>query len=344
MNNNPSLKSSTISRQHKLLFIVGNPRSGTKLLRHILNQNPEIAMTTNENEFLPYLIKFSESGSLSKPEGFDRLFEYLILEDYFAHRLLEGYGATNFELWRESCDSHFVRDIFQAFLKLEVDGAKYSKVLGDKSPGNIWIIQTLLDHFPNACFINIIRDPRAQAGSLKINFGKSPVLSAQNWKKSIDIWMETKTLYPKQLFELKYEDLTTSPEYWLRKLCKFIGVLYHSEMLAVDLNLKKKGYNFEGIRSPELDIFTRTLTSSEISQIESLCKSDMTRFGYNTISDLPKVKNSISVRNRIQESYLTIKQKLKLVWLILKRKDGVGILIRKLRLIRVRSLIMRNRW
>jgi len=39
------------------LFILGMPRSGTKLLRDLLNRNPKIGVPTSETDFIPYLIK-----------------------------------------------------------------------------------------------------------------------------------------------------------------------------------------------------------------------------------------------------------------------------------------------
>ena len=48
------------------LFLVGMPRSGTKLLRALLNRHPNISIMTNETEFLPYLVSHWESfGDLS---------------------------------------------------------------------------------------------------------------------------------------------------------------------------------------------------------------------------------------------------------------------------------------
>jgi len=154
--------------------------------------------------------------------------------------------------------------------------------------------------------------------------------------------MQTKTGNPIQLFELKYEDLTTSSEYWSRKLCNYIRVPCDLEMLVVDIDLKNKGSKSAGIRPPTLDILLRALTSSEISQVESLCEPGMERFGYNTVLAIPRVNNCIPEYNGVQEYYLSIKEKLKLVWLTLEQKGGVGSLIRRLRLFYIRSLIMRG--
>jgi len=39
------------------LFIIGMPRSGTKLLRDLMNQNPKIGIPAAETHFIPFMIK-----------------------------------------------------------------------------------------------------------------------------------------------------------------------------------------------------------------------------------------------------------------------------------------------
>mgnify|MGYP000529984615 CR=1 FL=1 len=53
------------------LFIVGMPRSGTKLLRDLLNQHPKIHIAEIETHFLPFWFsQWKEFGDLSEKENF----------------------------------------------------------------------------------------------------------------------------------------------------------------------------------------------------------------------------------------------------------------------------------
>ena len=53
------------------VFIIGIPRSGTTLLRNLLNRHPAIRLLTNETQFLPYWVsRWNEFGDLSNPEDF----------------------------------------------------------------------------------------------------------------------------------------------------------------------------------------------------------------------------------------------------------------------------------
>ena len=56
---------------HGPLFIIGMPRSGTKLLRGLLNQHPQIGIPLSETEFLPWLVKcFPDYGDISGRDAY----------------------------------------------------------------------------------------------------------------------------------------------------------------------------------------------------------------------------------------------------------------------------------
>ncbi|MCK6525680.1 sulfotransferase, partial [Myxococcota bacterium] len=53
------------------LFIVGAPRSGTKLFRDLLRQHPRVAIPLYETELLPRLIQIAPRfGDLADPARF----------------------------------------------------------------------------------------------------------------------------------------------------------------------------------------------------------------------------------------------------------------------------------
>ena len=61
-----------MSAFHGPLFVVGMPRSGTKLLRGLLNEHSRIGIPLNETEFLPHWLRsWSAFGDLSSRTAFD---------------------------------------------------------------------------------------------------------------------------------------------------------------------------------------------------------------------------------------------------------------------------------
>ena len=73
------------------LFIVGLPRSGTKLIRDLANRHTRIAIPVIETEFLPMLFEQWDAWTdLADPERFRAFHAALRSTPYF--RLMEAAG------------------------------------------------------------------------------------------------------------------------------------------------------------------------------------------------------------------------------------------------------------
>lgn len=329
------------SKDPQIVFLVGAPRSGTKLLRHLLDQNPKISMTTNETEFLPYLIRYVEDGGFNRPEGFQRFVKYLAYEDYFAHRKSEGYGETDFDAWHARCQGYSVSEVFSAFLIGDVDGADNASILGDKSPGYVRILPQILKEFPNAKILHIMRDPRSQVGSLRTTFGKPIRESAVAWCNAVDQVENLRNTCGDRILQLRYEDLTEVPEFWLRRICQFLRVPYHTDMLKVDKELERArpGNKPKRLRKAELKAYEHYLSLNEVKLVEAICKYAMVRNGYAPSGDAPVPAQISPLKARLSRSSGHVH----LAILTVKR-HGWAALIRKLRLARARRRILAGRW
>ena len=78
------------------LFIVGLPRSGTKLLRSLLNNHPEIGIPGAESQFLPYLYRrWAQFGDLSDSAKFHNFYAYATKLPYFVYMRQQGPGHAS---------------------------------------------------------------------------------------------------------------------------------------------------------------------------------------------------------------------------------------------------------
>ena len=85
------------------LFIIGMPRSGTKLLRGLLNEHPRIGIPISETEFFPYWIAhWQEFGDLSKKEHFLRFYKQMLAAPYFISCRRDG-RLIDVDRWFEWC-------------------------------------------------------------------------------------------------------------------------------------------------------------------------------------------------------------------------------------------------
>lgn len=324
-----------------ILMLTGCPRSGTKLLRYMLNQHSRIAMTTNETEFLPYLLRYCKDGKMDTAGGFERFSQYLRLETYFVNRQREHQEGPRFECWRSRCKSFIPAAMFEAFLRVETGQDSEEMLLGDKSPGYVRLIDEILDQFPNAKVLCILRDPRSQAGSLKVRFGKSPIISAEAWKAAAANIEAARTRCPDRVALIRYEDLTLKPREVMDELCAFLKMPYEAEMIRVDQQLETfhPDRGTHGLREADLTIYRTYLSEAEIASVEAIAGSAMERHGYAR-ENLEMSPRTIPPGRRLLER---IRGGAKLSWLMIRRY-GCSDLLRRVRLVWVRKRITAGRW
>lgn len=325
-----------------LLLVTGAPRSGTKLLRHLLDQHPSVDMTTNEAEFLPWVIDYCAQGGLERPGGFDRMVEYLRLEEYVAQRVLAGHAPVDFEALRASLRGASAGDVFRAFLECEVGPLRPGSYLGDKSPGFVRHLEKVMAALEEARVIHIVRDPRSQAGSLRRVFGKAPLYTAMAWQRAVREVELAAQRAPDRVLEVRYEDLTARPEETVRGLCGYLGLTFEPAMLEVREELESvpaPGSGALGIRPPRPRRYREHLSPGEIAGVEAICAEGMRRWGYAPESASAGVEPPGRARLEVSRRRGQLGLALRTL-----RRDGWRHLLRRIRLVRTRRAIERGAW
>jgi hypothetical protein len=127
---------------------------------------------------------------------------------------------------------------------------KNKPVMGEKTPGHLRYVTTIMEWFPNAKIIHMLRDPRAIFASelrrrkrthttpyiylKRINVLYILYILLQTtflWFEGIYRYSKHKRLYPENYYLLKFEDLIIDPEKTIRQVCDFLEVEYQDEML-----------------------------------------------------------------------------------------------------------------
>ncbi|MFT5681789.1 MAG: hypothetical protein ACI8RZ_002701, partial [Myxococcota bacterium] len=207
--------------------------SGTKLLRGLLNEHSRIGIPLNETEFLPHWLRsWEDFGDLSDPTAFAAFHAAVIGSVYFVHRLEEHGQQISAADWHARCTGFTPQAVFEALIRHDT-GVVPGDIWGDKSPGYLAHLLDLKSVFPAAKFIHIIRDARDYCMSMKQAFGKSTTRAAQRWQDRIAIARKQSASFTIDYAEVRYEDLVTTPEPHLRRLCEFLGVPFEPGMLSL---------------------------------------------------------------------------------------------------------------
>src|SRR5688572_4391082 len=121
------------------LFVVGMPRSGTKLLRELLMRHERICIPRTETEFFPELQAYvaHHGGDMSVRARFDRMYQWCQRFPYFRYAKRRG-ELIAADTWYAGCRGWGAAGIFEALVRHDVDAPFGSdRVWGDKSPSYI---------------------------------------------------------------------------------------------------------------------------------------------------------------------------------------------------------------
>src|SRR5262245_45697172 len=204
-------------------FVVGVSRSGTTLLRLMLDAHPVLAIPP-ETQFVPSMLRYC--ADLAK-EGVDEATaRKMVLDRFTRTRRWGDFGLPVAVLERrltaleEITPAGVVRSFFGAYAEL-IGKPRW----GSKSPGYVKAMARIARHLPEARFIHLIRDPRDVAVSLReVSWGPDDVgEAAADWRAKIERAREQAgELAPGTYLELRYEDLAERPEPALRAVADFI--------------------------------------------------------------------------------------------------------------------------
>lgn len=207
------------------VFIIGVGRSGTTLLRTLLDGHSQLCVTPEAHFVYPMLCysKHYDQG------GFD--------QTQFVHDLMRSGSFGHWHMTMQQLNS-LSSKVYSTKDALANIYAGYAQINGkpvaiDKTPSLTQHIAYLSEVFPDSRFVHMIRDGRDVAISqYEAGWTKSVYEAAVDWTVRTEIAYKTgQSLGTKRYVELRYEDLISKPSVELRKLCHWLGLQYESQMI-----------------------------------------------------------------------------------------------------------------
>ena len=221
-----------MDRARPPFFVVGSPRSGTKMLRELLNASPDLWISDVETGFIPRMTgEVARYGDLAVYENFVRLAEALRKTRAFWHWQRKGVVPEP-RRWFELCLHHdwpgVLAGLYHAVWEQEIPAPRqpWGEVLwGDKTPQYVAHVPLLADLFPEARFVHIVRDPRDCVSSAEKAWGNSPLRTAQEWTDQVTAGRAAGAALGRASYhELRYEDLLADVPGTLARIFDFLGV------------------------------------------------------------------------------------------------------------------------
>lgn len=267
------------------VFLVGMPRSGTKLLRDLLNRHPRIAIPEAETEFLPWLdLWVQEHGEPAHRKDFDHLWQTVRQQQFFAYRAESG-RPLDPDAWYSACQGATSAALFEALVRADTGTIGKDVIWGDKSPSYVDDIHLIHRLYPDACVIHLVRDVRDYCSSIRRAWGKNVLRAAQAWHEGVDAARQQGAVLTDRYIELRYEDLLADPEGQLRRICSRIGIDFQPAMLQLERATENLGrtQGAAHVVRGNAGRFREELSESELRAIERIAGATLRAFGYERL-------------------------------------------------------------
>ena len=264
------------------LFLIGMPRSGTKLLLALLNQSPRVAISTLETDFLPYWIENWRSyGDLSDRPTFVRFYNEATKLPHFANLASRDRGVGEQD-WYRSCRDYSVAGVFEALIRLEVAASPETDTIwGDKSPSYTRHVELLNSLFPEARFVHIVRDVRDYCLSINKAWGKNMIRAAQRWSDDVANARQVGNRLGNNYIEVRYEDLLADPRSTVERICATLGIDFDEDMTRLSWPTEVVG-DARGaeIKRDNVEKYAHQLDPATRRKIEAIAGELLESFGY----------------------------------------------------------------
>lgn len=262
------------------IVIVGCRRSGTTLLRTILEGHPDLLVHPDEPQF------FLE---LYRRYGFSKMNAKSAVE----HVLDHPYHAPNVHAQAFSGAGSKL-DLIE-LARLYVDDWKAGqgkKRLVLKHPQLVFHLEAVSRLFPGCTIINIIRDPRANVSSQRTRWPQFSVWTcAMYWRNAVRAAGVWGARHPERYLSISYEALVQDPEPTVRRLCDGLCLSFTERLLTFRQSEVMFGpggstqiKEFTAPDPSHKDLWKQRLSREDVQLIEYCCAQEMAELGYDPVT------------------------------------------------------------
>ncbi|MBI9036143.1 MAG: sulfotransferase [Bacteroidales bacterium] len=279
-------------------FVIGRPRTGTTLIRTLLDVHPNAMIPPEAPIILQFFGKYGRVSDWSK-EKLLEFYDDLMKEQEWVFLSIGNWPMDRDKLKRDllACEGKNtyanICKIVNGNYKPYVD--KDLVILGDKNPAYANKTKYLLKLYPDAKFVLIYRDHRDHIQSMnKVDFGNTIVpINAYRWRKYVRINQKLTAKYPDRFFSFRYEDFVANPKSYFRDMCDFLGIEHNDEVFefyklkekvrgSENLEMLEKYHSslFRPISTKNVGNWKETLTDDQVLMADAVVGKYAERAGY----------------------------------------------------------------
>lgn len=269
-------------------FVVGAQRSGTTMLRLMLNQHSRLCVPF-ESAFIPdFHRRLAEFGDLAQPAHLRALLDAIAATPF----VVKGRLVPDVQAVLERKPAAYPQLVDAIFSTLAA--ARGKPRWGDKTPSYVTEMDVLWELFPGCKFIHLVRDGRDVALSLRgLSWGsKDLVRVAQDWRWKVTLGRKMGEMVRDHYLEVRYEDLVRSPRFVLATVCDFLGEAFEPALLdyprsaADEMPAQSLGWHRSSVSAPDAskaDGWRTQMRPADQIVFDEVAGATLEAFGYERV-------------------------------------------------------------
>jgi hypothetical protein len=268
------------------LFVVGLSRSGTKLLRDLLNQHPGIRIPTRESYFIPEALRrFARHGNAPDAASRKAFIKYFHQTAFSRNMADHGQRISQIELQKLVAGDTWP-EIIESLFRYYTGTAGRAYIWGDKTPKYLNQMLFLKQHFPAARFLHIYRDPRDRVLSAQKAWGANIYIGAQQWLEGMHGAQRQALELGADYHQVCYESLVSAPEPTMIEVCRFLALPFSPGMTTLNAPVERRGdLDHPTRRSGEIIAgntgnFRREMSQKQLLRVEKIVFPFAATLGY----------------------------------------------------------------
>lgn len=295
-------------------FIIGRPRSGTTLLRTLLDAHPNCNVPPEYPVITDIFHRFGAKSlwNASKSALFYNAFRKPQLFDFWKYEYLNIQEQSLKNDLDSIPDNTPIIEILKLFYLHSASAFPKEEIrlLGDKNPVYALYTSMLMRWFPEAKFVFITRDYRDNFVSMRKFEFEAPniAIQAYRWKYISRMMLRLEKNYPGRIYRIRHEDLASEPEATLQPLLQFLGLPWDNSILQFhekaekvagqtgkDVFMKYHSSLMNPVNSDNVGLWRKVLTQKEIRIADYITRKIAPRMGYEPQGISIKTTDLISV-------------------------------------------------
>ncbi len=265
------------------LLVLGVSRSGTTLLRVILDRSPGLAIP-DESFFVPLLAR--RHGRTVDTERF--------LDDVARIPTIRAWGVRPDDVAPRVRAGMPTGDAIAVIFEAYAERARKPR-WGDKTPMYMRHLQLLERLFPGAQYVHLVRDGRDAALSfLEMPEGTftrtwahptTPAQFACLWRKEVsDALALGRRVGAARYLEVRYEDLVADPDGVVAGICAFAEIPFEPSMLAYEesVDVSEKPHQQRLLQPPTAGVrsWREDMSTDDVAAFEAIAGAVLRELGY----------------------------------------------------------------